>query len=375
MKVPLLDLQAQYATIRDEARTAIDEVCESQHFILGPRVQRLEAAIAAYSGAAFGIGVSSGTDALLVALMALDVKPGDEIITTPYSFFATAGAIARLGAVPVFVDIDDRSYNMDPSLIERVITPRTRVIIPVHLFGQAADMDPILAVAAAYGLAVVEDAAQAIGTEYKGRRVGALGQVGCFSFFPSKNLGGFGDGGMVVTSDPQLAERLRVLRSHGGKPKYHHSVVGGNFRLDEIQAAVLLVKLKFLDQWTARRQRNAGEYDRLFRNAAIDDLRLPEAVWRQSGDAHHHIYNQFSVRTPRRDALQAHFKNAGIGTEVYYPVPLHEQKCFADLGYSATSFPLSHRAAGEALPLPIYPELTDAQILHVVETAVSFFRA
>jgi len=375
MKVPLLDLQAQYATIRDEARTAIDEVCESQHFILGPRVQRLEAAIAAYSGAAFGIGVSSGTDALLVALMALDVKPGDEIITTPYSFFATAGAIARLGAVPVFVDIDDRSYNMDPSLIERVITPRTRVIIPVHLFGQAADMDPILAVAAAYGLAVVEDAAQAIGTEYKGRRVGALGQVGCFSFFPSKNLGGFGDGGMVVTSDPQLAERLRVLRSHGGKPKYHHSVVGGNFRLDEIQAAVLLVKLKFLDQWTARRQRNAGEYDRLFRNAAIDDLRLPEAVWRQSGDAHHHIYNQFSVRTPRRDALQAHFKNAGIGTEVYYPVPLHEQKCFADLGYSATSFPLSHRAAGEALALPIYPELTDAQILHVVETAVSFFRA
>jgi dTDP-4-amino-4,6-dideoxygalactose transaminase len=363
MQVPLLDLKAQYATIRDEVRRAIDEVCDSQHFILGPHVEKLERDVAAYSQCAHGIGVSSGTDALLVALMALDVTTGDQVITTPYSFFATAGVIARLGATPVFVDIDPRSYNIDPALIERAITPRTRVIMPVHLFGQCADMDTILEIAKSHKLAVIEDAAQAIGSEYKGRRAGSMGELGCLSFFPSKNLGGFGDGGMVVTNDAELAERVRVLRVHGSKPKYHHSVVGGNFRLDALQAAILNVKLKYLDRWTQKRQQNAAFYDSALAGLP---LQTPAALG-------HHIYNQYTVRLTERDKLQAHLKAAGIGTEVYYPVPLHLQKCFSSLGCKAGSFPESERAARESLSLPIYPELTEDQAQYVVEKVRGFF--
>jgi len=370
MKVPLLDLKAQYATIREEVRSAIDAVCESQHFILGPAVEQLEKAVAAYSGVAHGVGMSSGSDALLAALMCLEIAPGDEVITTPYSFFATAGAIARLGAKPVFVDIEPRSFNIDPDRIEAAITPRTRAILPVHLFGQAADMSPILEVAGRHGLPVVEDAAQAIGTEYKGRRIGSLGLMGCFSFFPSKNLGGFGDGGMVVTNDASVAERLKVLRSHGSKPKYYHRVIGGNFRLDAIQAAILSVKLKYLDGWTARRQENAALYDRLLdeRNlVASGHISPPPALWKSSGDAHHHIYNQYAIRVADRDRLQAFLSSKGVGTEVYYPVPLHLQQCFAPLGHAQGAFPNAERAAVESLALPIYPELTPEQIAHVVD--------
>lgn len=364
MNVPLLDLKAQYATLRDEIRQAIDDVCESQHFILGPHVEDLEKQVAAYSQCAYGIGVSSGTDALLVALMALEIKAGDEVITTPYSFFATAGVIARLGAKPVFVDIDPKTYNLNPALLERAITPRTRVIMPVHLFGQSADLDPILEIAKRYHLAVIEDAAQAIGSEYKGKRIGSLGAIGCFSFFPSKNLGGFGDGGMVVTNDPVLAERLCVLRVHGSKPKYYHNFVGGNFRLDALQAAILKVKLKHLDAWTAGRQRNARLYDQAFANSKI---RTPVPIWKSTGDQHYHIYNQYIVRVPNRDRVQATLKTAGIGSEIYYPVPLHLQKCFAKLDHKLGDFPESERAAAETLALPIYPELTFEQLDYVVQ--------
>ncbi|MCS7048544.1 MAG: DegT/DnrJ/EryC1/StrS family aminotransferase [Verrucomicrobiae bacterium] len=365
MQVPLLDLKAQYATIREEVRKALDEVCESQHFILGPEVEKLEQNVAAYSGCAHGIGVSSGTDALLVALMAIEVKPGDEVITTPYSFFATAGVIARLGARPVFVDIEPKTYNINPALIERAITSRTRAIIPVHLFGQCADMDSILDVARRHQLPVIEDAAQAIGAQYDGKRAGSMGTVGCFSFFPSKNLGGFGDGGMVVTNDATLAERVRVLRVHGSKPKYYHQLVGGNFRLDALQAAVLNVKFKYLDAWTAGRQRNAAFYDRAFADLP---LQRPAAV-------RHHIYNQYIIRTKRRDELQAFLKAAGIGTEIYYPVPLHLQKCFADLGYRQGDFPEAEAAARETLALPIYPELKEEQLAYVVDCVRQFFRS
>ncbi len=364
MQVPLLDLKAQYATIRDEVRQAIDDVCESQHFILGPHVENLEKQVAAYSQCAYGIGVSSGTDALLVALMALDIKTGDEVITTPYSFFATAGVIARLGAKPVFVDIDPKTYNLNPALLERAITPRTRVIMPVHLFGQSADLDPILEIAKRHHLAVIEDAAQAIGSEYKGKRIGSLGAIGCFSFFPSKNLGGFGDGGMVVTNDAALAERLRVLRVHGSKPKYYHNFVGGNFRLDALQAAILEVKLKHLETWTIGRQRNAGLYDQAFASSKIG---TPVPVWKSTSDRHYHIYNQYVIRIANRDKVQAALKTAGIGSEVYYPVPLHIQKCFINLGYKPGDFPESERAALETLALPIYPELAPEQLSYVIQ--------
>jgi dTDP-4-amino-4,6-dideoxygalactose transaminase len=364
MQVPLLDLKAQYATIRDEVRRAIDEVCDSQHFILGPQVEKLEKDVAAYSQCAHGIGVSSGTDALLVALMALDVKAGDEIVTTPYSFFATAGVIARLGAKPVFVDVDPRTYNINPALLERAITAKTRAIMPVHLFGQCADMNPILELAGKRNLPVIEDAAQAIGSEYKGKRAGSMGTLGCFSFFPSKNLGGFGDGGMVVTNDAALAERVRILRVHGSKPKYYHNFVGGNFRLDALQAAVLNVKLKHLDAWTAGRQRNAAFYNRALAGLPVE---RPAAV-------HHHIYNQYTIRTNKRDELQAFLKAANIGTEVYYPVPLHLQKCFADLGHKPGDFPQAEAAARESLALPIYPELSEDQLAYVTDTIREFFR-
>jgi dTDP-4-amino-4,6-dideoxygalactose transaminase len=358
--VPLLDLKAQYNQIRDEIRDAIDRVVESQHFILGPEVEALEREVAAYSQCAYGVGVSSGSDALLVALMALGVGPGDEVITTSYSFFATAGAISRLGARPVFVDIDPATYNIDPAQIEPAITARTRAIIPVHLFGQMAAMDQIMEVARRHDLAVVEDAAQAIGAEDTGRRAGSIGHVGCFSFFPSKNLGGFGDGGMVTTNDAALAERMRLLRGHGAKPKYYHREIGGNFRLDALQAAILRVKLSHLDGWTERRRRNAAVY-RQHLSVAGAQVEIPAEV-----PGGRHIYNQFVIRSGRRDALMAQLKERKIGCEVYYPLPLHLQECFAELGYRRGDLPESERAAAESLALPIYPELTDEQIAAVV---------
>lgn len=366
ISVPLLDLKAQFATIEGETRSAIDRVLASQHFILGPEVEALESEVAAYCQCQFGIGVSSGTDALLVALMAINLRPGDEVITTPYTFFATAGSIARLGARPVFVDIDPRTYNIDPAAIKRAITPRTRAVMPVHLFGQMADMDPIMAIAKKHHLIVVEDAAQAIGAEYRGRRAGSIGHLGCFSFFPSKNLGGLGDGGMVTVNDPQLADRVRLLRGHGARPKYYHRTVGGNFRLDALQAAVLRVKLKYLDEWTAARQQNAHRYRQLFAAADVT-VELPI-------DAGHgrHIYNQFVIRSDRRDGLIDFLKKRRIGTEVYYPVPMHRQECFDDLGYRPGDFPESETAAQTTLALPIYPELTNEQLRAVVGAVEEF---
>jgi dTDP-4-amino-4,6-dideoxygalactose transaminase len=368
--VPLLDLKAQYAAIRGEVQAALEPVLESQHFILGPEVEALEAEVARYSGCRFGIGVSSGTDALLLALMALGVGPGDEVITTPFTFFATAGCIHRVGARPVFADIEPESFNLDPARVEAAVTKKTRAIIPVHLFGQCAEMDALGAVAARHKLAVIEDAAQAIGAEYRGRRAGSMGAAGCFSFFPSKNLGGFGDGGMITTDDAGLAARMRVLRNHGAEPKYYHKLIGGNFRLDALQAAVLRVKLRHLDAWSAARQANAARYRRLFAAAGLDGrVRLPAEL-----PGRRHIYNQFSIRAERRDALKAHLAGRKVGQEVYYPVPLHLQECFAGLGYQRGSLPESERAAAEALALPIYPELAEAQQQYVVDSVAGFFR-
>ena len=369
MPVPLLDLHAQYAAIRPEIDAAIQRVLDTQHFILGPEVQALEKEVAEYSQCAYGIGVSSGSDALLAALMALEIGPGDEVITTPYSFFATAGAVVRLGARPVFVDIDPRTYNIDPVGIERALTPRTRALLPVHLYGQMADMEPILEIARDRGLYVIEDAAQAIGAEYHGRRAGSLGHIGCLSFFPSKNLGAYGDAGMIVTNDAQLAERLYLLRAHGAKPKYYHRLVGGNFRLDALQAAILRAKFKHLDEWTAARQRNAENYRRLFAAAGLDDLRLPlDAGYGR------HIYNQFVINLAERDALIAHLKERQIGCEVYYPLPLHLQDCFADLGYRRGDFPASEAAALHSLAIPVYPELSAARQEIVVDAIIEFFK-
>jgi dTDP-4-amino-4,6-dideoxygalactose transaminase len=398
--VPLLDLKAQYATIRDEVREAADRVMESQHFILGPEVEALEREVAAYSSCEYGVGVSSGSDALLVALMAIDLKPGDEVITPTYTFFATAGAVARLGARPVFVDVDPLTYNVEPAALEAAVTERTRAIIPVHLYGQMADMDPVMDVARRHNLVVIEDAAQAIGAEYKGRRAGSIGHFGCFSFFPSKNLGGFGDGGMVTTNDPELADRVKLLRNHGYRPKYYNKVVGGNFRLDALQAAVLRVKLKYLDGWTEARQRNAARYRDLFNEAELsvspdslapsptgagnektsagDEKGSPLAgisgvVLPTEAPERRHIYNQFVIRGDRRDELMAFLKARKIGSEIYYPVPMHEQECFADLGHKAGDFPESERAAAETLALPIYPELTAEQMAAVVSAIADFY--
>ncbi len=382
VSVPLLDLKAQYATIRTEVQAAIDRVVESQYFILGPEVEALEREVAAYSQCQYGIGVSSGTDALLVSLIAIGIKPGDEVITTPYTFFATAGAIARLGAKPVFVDIDPCTYNLNPAGLEAVITERSRAIIPVHLYGQMADMDQIMEVAQRYNLYVIEDAAQAIGADYKGRRAGSVGHLGCFSFFPSKNLGGFGDGGMVVANDPELADRVKLLRNHGYRPKYYNKVVGGNFRLDAIQAAILRVKLTYLDQWTMARQRNAATYRRLFTKAGLvidakNDVSLDQeqgVIMPLETGLGRHIYNQFVICGKRRDALKDHLKQQNVGTEIYYPVPLHLQECFADLGYRRGDFPVSERAAWQTLALPIYPELTEAMQAAVVDAIADFYR-
>jgi dTDP-4-amino-4,6-dideoxygalactose transaminase len=377
MKIPLLDLSAQHQPIQAELMAAIERVLSSQAFILGPEVTKLEEQIAAYSQARYGIGVSSGTDALLVALMALDIGPGDEVITSPYSFFATAGVIVRVGARPVFVDIEPVTYNIDPARIERAISSKTKAIMPVHLYGQCAEMAPIMAVAKQRGLHVIEDAAQAIGADYAdGRRAGSIGTVGCFSFFPSKNLGALGDAGMVVTSDPDLAERIRVLRVHGSKPKYYHKRIGGNFRLDSIQAAVLNVKLKYLDGWTKRRQENAERYRTLFEQAGLTDkpgIVLPEARYQRAGVKHHHIYNQFVIRVPRRDQLMAQLTQQGIGSEIYYPVPFHLQECFRSLEYKEGDFPESERAARETLALPIYQGLTADQQAAVVQVIREFY--
>ncbi len=370
MKVPLLDLVAQYRGIREEVDRAVLEVFASQYFILGPKVEACEKALAAHCGSAHAIGVSSGTDALLIALMAENIGADDEVITSPYTFFATAGSIARLGAKPVFADIDPVTFNLDPAKVEAAVTPRTRAIVPVHLYGQCADMDPILDLARRHELVVIEDACQAIGAEYKGRRAGSMGDYGCFSFFPSKNLGGAGDGGLVTARDAAKAARVRQLRNHGMEPKYYHKIVGGNFRLDALQAAVVSAKLPHLDGWTAARQANAARYDRLFTEAGLAGrLVLPRAVQSR------HVFNQYVIRTPRRDELRTWLASQDIGTEIYYPVPLHVQECFARLGGQPGDLPESERAARETLALPIFPELSAAQAEFVAQKIAEFHRS
>jgi dTDP-4-amino-4,6-dideoxygalactose transaminase len=373
MKVPLLDLKPQYRALKSELDAALLRVSESQYFILGPEVKALEAATAKYSGCKFGIGISSGTDALLIALMALEIGAGDEVITSPYTFFATAGTIARVGARPVFVDIEPGSFNISPDAIEQAITPRTRAIMPVHLYGQVADMDPIMDIARRHGLRVIEDAAQAIGSEdAHGRRACSMGDIGCLSFFPTKNLGAFGDAGACVTNDETLAARLLKLRVHGMEPKYYHELIGGNFRLDEIQAAVLNVKLPHLDSWSAARQRNAAFYDTAFANAAFAGKVTPPP---RAANGARHIYNQYCIRVQRRDELRAHLTSVGVGAEIYYPLALHMQQCFAYLGHKPEDFPESLRASRESLALPIYPELLEDQLQYVVDSIAQFLRA
>ncbi len=368
--VPALDLKAQYRTIRDEIDEVVRRVIESQMFVMGPEVAQLEAELAEYCGAALGVGCGSGTDALLLPLMALGIGPGDEVITTPYTFFATASTIWRLGARPVFVDIEPDTYNIDPARIEAAITPRTRAIIPVHLYGQAADIDPINEVAGRYGLFVLEDAAQAIGAGYRGRRAGRLGQAAAFSFYPSKNLGGFGEGGLMTTDDPAFGRKLARLRVHGMEPKYHHHEVGINSRLDALQAAVLRVKLRHLDAWTDARRRAAERYLALFRAHGLEE-RVTLPVERPG---HHHVYNQYVIRVPAavRDALREELTSRQIGTEIYYPIPLHLQPCFAALGHHPGDFPVAETAARETLALPMYPELTEEQQRHVVGSIRQF---
>ncbi len=371
-QVPLLDLRRLAPDLKAELEDAFKRVLESGHFILGPEVDALEKECAAYLQVGHAVGVSSGTDALLIALMALGIGAGDEVVCPSYTFFATAGTIARTGARPVFVDCNPDTYNIEADAIARALTPRTRAIMPVHLFGQCAEMDPILALAKERHIPVIEDAAQALGSEYQGRRAGSMGEMGCFSFFPSKNLGALGDAGLVTTNDAALAEKLRVLRAHGGKPKYHHSIVGGNFRIDALQAALLRPKLRRLDGWTAQRQKNAALYTELFTAAALGD-RLGLPVVRQS----RHIFNQYVIRVPgagRRDKLQADLKQRGIGTEVYYPVPMHKQKCFSEIA-GAQALPVSELAAQETLAIPIFPELTEAELRHVAATVIELVRA
>jgi dTDP-4-amino-4,6-dideoxygalactose transaminase len=366
--VPLLDLQAQYAPIREQVLAAITRVCDSQRFIMGPEITALESELAASLGVDHAVAVSSGTDALLLALMALGVGPGDEVVTTTYSFFATAGAITRLGATPVLVDIDPVTYNIDPDAIEPVITRRTRAIMPVHLYGLCADMDPIVSLASRTGLAIIEDAAQAIGSRYKGRSAGGMGTFGCFSFFPSKNLGAFGDAGLVTTNDAALARRAQLLRMHGMEPKYYHHVVGANFRMDALQAAVLRVKAPHLAAWTEARRLNAQRYAGLFRDAGL----LERVVLPAVPSGLHHIFNQFVIRVPRRDELKAFLDARHIGNEIYYPVPFHLQPCFADLGYAKGAFPHAERAAEQTLAIPIYSELSLDQQRTVVEAIAEF---
>jgi dTDP-4-amino-4,6-dideoxygalactose transaminase len=368
--VPALNLKAQYQTIRHEIEPVLQQILESQMFVLGPEVSSLEAEVAEYCGAAAGIGCASGSDALLLPLLALDIGPGHEVITTPYTFFATAGSIWRTGARPVFVDIEPDTFNIDPAQVEAAITQRTRAIIPVHLYGQTADMSPIQELAGRHGLTIIEDAAQAIGAAYKGSRAGTLGDVAAFSFYPSKNLGGFGDGGMITTNDPRLARRMIRLRVHGMEPKYHHHEVGYNSRLDALQAAVLRVKLRHLDKWTSLRRQVVDRYRGLFASHGLTELvGLPV-----ERPGNFHVYNQFVVRVPSslRDALRDYLTARRIGTEIYYPIPLHLQVCFASLGHKAGDFPHSEAAARETIALPIYPELSDAQQHYVVGSIRQF---
>ncbi len=367
MQIPLLDLAAQYRPIREEIRSAIDEVCETQSFILGEAVEKLEQDIAAYCDCDAACGVSSGSDALLVSLMAEGIGHGDEVITTPYTFFATVGAISRVGAKPVFVDIDKETYNIRADLIESKINERTKALIIVHLFGHAADMDPIMDVARRHNLVVIEDAAQSIGSEYKARRLGSIGDYGCFSFFPSKNLGCFGDGGIVVTNDSSRHKRLVNLRNHGSSTKYYHENIGGNFRLDALQAKILSVKLKYLDSWTSGRQRVAGEYVRLLTEQGLEkDVITPTCA----AYCNRHVYNQFCLRITagRRDDVISGLNAAGIGSNIYYPLPLHLQECYADLEYKKGDFPESEKLAAEALAIPVYPELDGEQCEYIVDT-------
>jgi dTDP-4-amino-4,6-dideoxygalactose transaminase len=377
MKVPLLDLKKQYHSIKEEILTVAEEIFESQYFILGPRVEALEKDIAGYCSSKHALGVSSGTDALLISLMAADIASQHTVITTPYTFFATAGSIFRTGARPIFVDIDPDTYNISPEGLENVIASMTdnelarlKAVIPVHLYGQCADMDPILKIAEEYHLVVIEDAAQAIGAEYRGRRAGSMGDLGCFSFFPSKNLGAFGDGGMVTTDSDELYDKLRILRVHGSHPKYYHQLAGGNFRLDAFQAAVVSVKLKYLDTWTKARQENARKYRELFADAGIDDvIKLP--VEKED----RHIYNQFVICVKdKRDDLRLFLNEAGVGTEIYYPIPMHLQECFLDLNYKKGDFPVAEHAALHTLALPVYPELSDDQLTYVVEKIAAFYK-
>jgi dTDP-4-amino-4,6-dideoxygalactose transaminase len=386
MQVPLLDLKPQYRALKAEIDAAIERICDAQAFILGPAVKQLEAEVAAYSCCAHGIGMSSGTDALLAALMALDIGAGDAVLTTPYTFFATAGTIARVGARPVFVDIDPATYNLCPRKLEVLLreqctreggalvhTPsgtRVKAVMPVHLYGQMAEMTPIMALAREFDLKVIEDSAQAIGAaDAEGRRACSIGDIGCLSFFPTKNLGAFGDAGMCVSNDAALSAKLAMLRVHGMEPKYYHQMIGGNFRLDELQAAVLVIKLKHLDAWTAARQENACFYFGAFERAGLKStVTLPAAL-----PGVRHIYNQFIVRAPRRDALKAHLTKEGVGSEIYYPVPLHKQECFASLGYADGAFPESERAAAETLALPIFPELSRDQLQYVVDCIARFY--
>jgi len=388
MKVPLLDLKPQYQALKKELDEAVLRVAESQYFILGPEVEKMEAEFCEFLGCKYAIGVSSGTDALLLALMAIDIKPGDEVIVPTYSFFATAGVVSRLNAKPVFVDSDSVTFNIDPSRIEEKITSKTRAIIPVHLYGQCADMEPVMKIAKKHKLVVIEDGAQAISAQYKdGKVAGTIGDIGCYSFFPSKNLGCFGDGGLVVTDDEKLAHSLRIKRVHGGEPKYHHKVIGGNFRIDALQAAVLRVKLPYLNYWSESRRKNAELYNQFFIESELAEepgktefdtrnfVLLPRAKYKNlKGLTNYHIYNQYIIRVEQRDALRQFLTGNGISTEIYYPIPFHLQECFSDLHYRKKDFPVAEKAADTSIALPIYPELTNEQIKYVVDTIKQFIK-
>ncbi len=365
MRVPFLDLKAQYATIKDEIIRAISDVCESQFFALGPAVEAFEEKIGSYCGSKYAIGVSSGSDALLVSLMALGIKAGDEVITTPFTFFSTAGSVARLAARSVFVDVDPDSYNIDVGRIEEKITKKTQAIIPVHLFGQVAKMKAIMEIARRHNLAVIEDAAQAVGASNDGIKCGNFGDCGCFSFYPSKNLGGFGDGGLVTTNDEKVAGKIKILRDHGQSPRYFYKVLGGNFRLDGIQGAVLAVKLKYLDEWNERRRQNAALYDKMFADSPIKRPKI------DSNNVS--IYHQYTVTVANRDQLQKFLAENEIGSAVFYPKPLHLQECFEELGYKEGDMPVAERLCGQVLSLPIYPELKQEQIEYVARTALKFY--
>ncbi len=377
MKVPFFDLTKQFPLIEKEVHASLEEVFKTQQFILGPQVTQLEETIASYCQMKYGIGVASGSDALLLALMALGIERGDEVILPPFTFFATAGSVSRLGAKPVFVDIDPETFNIDPSKIEEKISPKTKAIIPVHLFGQCADMDPILQIAKVKGLFVIEDAAQALGAEYKpssgspSRRAGGMGDLGCFSFYPTKNLGAMGDAGMVVTNRLDLAEKIRILRVHGSQPKYFHRWIGLNSRLDTLQATILLVKFRYFEEWTRERQRKAKLYHTLFKESDLDpaDLQLPITQYENL-----HIYHQYVIRVRERDCLRGYLTQEGIGTDIYYPLPLHLQECFSYLNHRRGDFPNSERASEEVLALPIYPELTEDQQCFVVDRIRAFYR-